>query len=70
MEREAVTQSQKERKASVEGTSENAVSGKQLYDVRKETHVVSVMIQRLESDAIRDERRTIVLSCTKSAGKD
>ena len=27
-----------------------------MYNVRKETHVVSVMIQRLESDAIRDEK--------------
>ena len=38
---------------------ENAISGKQLDSVRKETHVVSVMIQRLETDAIR------VLSCTQ-----
>ena len=31
---------------------ENAISAKQLDSVRKEAHVVSVMIQRLEADAI------------------
>ena len=35
---------------------ENAFSGKQLDGVRKETHVVSVMIPRLETDAIRDKK--------------
>ena len=35
---------------------ENAVSGKQLDSVRKETHVVSVMIEHLETDAIRDTK--------------
>ena len=36
----------------------NAISGKQLDSVRKETHAVSVMIERLETDAIRDEKDT------------
>ena len=40
------------------GRWENAVSGKQWDNVRKETHVVSVMIPRLETDAIRDEKDT------------
>ena len=30
-------------------------SGKQVDSVRKETHVVSVMIQRLETDVVRDQ---------------
>ena len=32
-----------------------AISGKQLDNVRKKTHVVSVMIPRLETDMIRDK---------------
>ena len=35
---------------------ENAISGKQLDSVRKETHVVSVIVPRLETDAIRDTK--------------
>ena len=51
---------------------QSAVSGKQLDsvqldNVRKETHAVSVMIEHLATDAAR---RTIVLSCTKSASTD
>ena len=38
------------------GKWENAVSGKHLDSVQKDTHVVSVMIQRLETDAIRDKK--------------
>ena len=34
----------------------SAERGKQLDNVRKETHVVSVMIPRLETDAIRDKK--------------
>ena len=37
------------------GRWESASSGKQLDNVGKETRVVSVMIQRLETDAIRQE---------------
>ena len=37
--------------------------------VRRETHAVSVMIPRLDTDA-RETRRTIVLSCSKSEDTD
>ena len=42
----------------IDQTNENsiAISGKQQHKFRKETHVVSVMIQRLETDAIRDQK--------------
>ena len=53
MERRAVTKSQKGEKASVGGEWENAISGKQLDSVRKETHV---LIPRLKTDAIRDKK--------------
>ena len=38
------------------GRWENAISGKELDTVRKETHVVSVMLPRLETDAVRDKK--------------
>ena len=38
------------------GKWQNAISGKQWDNVRKETHEVSVMIQRLETYAIRDKK--------------
>ena len=41
---------------SLRGKWENAISGKQLDSVRKETHVVSVMIPNLETEARRDEK--------------
>ena len=50
----------KEEKPVWRGKWDNAVSGTQLDNVRKETHVISVMVERLETDAIRDEKRTIV----------
>ena len=56
MERGAVTKSQKGKKACVERKA-NAISGKQMDSVLKETHVVSVLIQHLATDArIRDEQ--------------
>ena len=60
VERGAVTKSQKREKSQRgkeggKGRWENAISGKQLDSVRKGTHVVSVMIPRLETDAIRDK---------------
>ena len=53
----------------MKGSKENAVSGEQLDSVRKETHVVSVMIEHLETDATSG-RRTIVFSCTNRADTD
>ena len=54
VEKGVVTKSQKKgEKSGWIGRLENATIGKQLDNVRKETHVVSVMIQRLETDAIR-----------------
>ena len=38
------------------GKWENATCGKQLDNVRTETHVVSVMIPRLETDAVGDKK--------------
>ena len=38
------------------GRWENAISGKQLDNVRKETRVVSIVIPRLETDAISDKK--------------
>ena len=38
------------------GKWKNAISGKKLDSVRKETHVVSVMIPNLETEAKRDEK--------------
>ena len=38
------------------GRWKNAINGKQLDSVRKETHVVSVMIEHLETDAIRGKK--------------
>ena len=53
VERGAVFKSQKKgEKPAWRGKQENAISGKQLDNVRKETHVVSVMIEDLETDAI------------------
>ena len=46
--------------------SGSSISGKQLDSVRKETHVVSVTMEHLETDAVKD----IVFSCTKSADPD
>ena len=57
MEREAITKSQKGRKPSLRGKWENAISGKQLYSVRKETHVVSGMIPNLETEARLREKK-------------
>ena len=45
-----------EKKPAWIGRWENAISGKHLDSVRKETHAVSVMIPRLETDAIRDKK--------------
>ena len=59
VERGGVTKSQKKRRKSQRawiGRWENAISDKQLDSVQKETHVVSVMIQCLEKDAIRDKK--------------
>ena len=39
-----------------EGKWESAFSGKQLADVRNETHAVSVTIPHLETDALRDKK--------------
>ena len=58
VERGAGTKCQKGRKVSVERNVGAAVSGKQLDSFQKETHVVSVMIQRLETDAIIDKKDT------------
>ena len=49
-------ESQKGEKPAWRGKCENAISGKQLDSVREETHVVSLMIPRLETDAIRDKK--------------
>ena len=54
VERGAVTR--KGEKPAWRGKSENAISGKQLDSVRKETHAVSTIIPRLETDATRDKR--------------
>ena len=55
VERGAVTKSRKGREIPAwNGKWENAISGKQLDSVRKETHVVSFMIERLVTDAIRN----------------
>ena len=56
VERRAATKSRQEKKPTWRGKCENAVSGKQLDSVRKETHVVSVMILGLETEAIRDNK--------------
>ena len=56
IERGAATKSQKGKKASAERKVENAISGKQLDSVQKETLAVSVIIPHLETDAIRDEK--------------
>ena len=62
-------ESKKNESLRLRGKWENAV-GKQLDSVPKQTHEVSVMIEHLETDAIRDKKKTIVLSCTKSADTD
>ena len=56
IETDVLVKSHTGRQSAWRGKWENAVSGKQLDNVRKETHTVSVMIQRLETDAIRDEK--------------
>ena len=62
-------QESKRRKASAKGRWENATSGKQMDNVRRENHVVSVMIPRLETDAISGKRGSRPL-WTKSEGTD
>ena len=57
--RGTVTKSDKGRKAN--GEWENAFSGKQTDNIRKEIHLVSVTNPYLETDA-RRTKRTIVLS--------
>ena len=63
MDRGAVTKSQKgnRRTVSVERKVGECISGKQLDGVRKETHVVSVIIEHLETDAIRDKKDSRLL---------
>ena len=57
MQRGAVTKSQKKKKACIERKVGAATSGKQRDSVLKETHVVSVKIQHLATDArFRDEK--------------
>ena len=51
-----VTKSQKWREVSVERSGRILPPVERLDNVRKETHVVSVMIQRLETDAMRDKK--------------
>ena len=50
-------QESKRKKPTLKGKWENAFSGRQLDNVRKETHVVSVMIQHLETDARLKDRK-------------
>ena len=57
MDKGAVTKSQKKgEKPARKGRWENPISGKQLDNVRKGTHVVSAMIRHLETDAIREQK--------------
>ena len=56
VDRGAVTKSQKkERKPTWRGKWESAISGKRLGNVRKEPLAVSVTMEHLETDAIRDK---------------
>ena len=54
MERSSNQESKREKISAWRGKWENAVSGKQLDSVRQETHAVSVMIEHLATDAIRN----------------
>ena len=57
VERGAVSKRQKREKSQRgEESGRVLVSGKQVHSVRKETHVVSVMIEHLLTDAIRDKK--------------
>ena len=49
---------------------ENAIGGKQLDSVRKETLEVSVMVEHLETDAIRDKKDNRLLLHQKQAQRD
>ena len=64
-------ESKREEKPTRKGRWENAFSGKQLDNVRKETLVVSVMIPRMETDAIRDKKdnRPVLHQKRKSSGR-
>ena len=55
IERGAVTKRQKEKPAQ-KGNWENAISGKQVDNVRRETHAVSDMTQHLGTDARGDKK--------------
>ena len=52
-ERNSNQESKKGEKPAWRGKWENAISGKQLDSLRRKTHVVSVMIEHLETDAVR-----------------
>ena len=65
--KKVVTSSQEGEESAWRGKWESAISGKQLDNVRKETHAVSVTMEHLENRCGHRQKRTTVFSFTKKA---